>query len=75
MQEIGDQLSKNKGVRRVIKKHQKGDCCCFCISTQTGVAIIGIGLCLGLVAEYTGPNYIRIALKLAGIIPWIMMVA
>ena len=73
MQEIGDQLVLNKGVRRAINHHKKGDCCCFCLSTRIGVYIIGIGMCIGLLEEYAAPNYIRMALKIAALVPFFMM--
>ena len=75
MKEIGDQLVMNKGVRRAIKRHQQGNCCCCCLTTKTGVYVIGIGLCLGLLAEMHAPNFFRVMLKVAGLVPFFMMLA
>lgn len=73
MQEIGDKLVLNKGVRRVINHHKKGDCCCCCLSTKTGALLIGTGLCIGMLEELSAPNFIRIGLKAAVIVPFILM--
>ena len=62
-------------MRRAIRHHRKGDCCCFCLSTRIGIYIIGIGLCVGLLEEYAAPNVIRIMLKVAGLVPFFMMLA
>ena len=39
----------NPWVRKTAKYHRDWDCCCYCISTKTGVMVIFIGLVLGLV--------------------------
>ena len=60
-------------MRRAINHHKKGDCCCFCLRTRVGAMIIGIGLCLGFIEEYSKPNMVRMGFKLAAVIPFIMM--
>ena len=73
MQEIGDQIVLNKGVRRAINHHRKGDCCCFCLRTKMGAQLIGFGLLLGFLEELSKPNIVRMGFKLAAVVPFIMM--
>ena len=63
----------NKGVRRAIRHHRKTDCCCFCLKTDLGVKIIGVGLCLTLLEESKAPNMFRAGLKIAMLVPFFMM--
>ena len=74
MQDIGERVHKNKGVARLARHHKASNCCCCCLHTSTGAKIIGIGLCVGLLEEIRAPNPVRAALKLAGLIPFIMMI-
>ena len=63
----------NKGVHRVIKFHNKRNCCCWCLTTKRGVQVIGVGIILSLIEELSAPNIVRIVLKALAIVPWIMM--
>ena len=49
-----------------------GDCCCGCLSTSTGVKIIGAGLALSFLEELSHPNLIRFVIKLAVVILFVM---
>lgn len=70
MQQIGEEVSQNKGIQKLLKKHKMGDCCCGCFTTATGVKIIGAGLALSLIEELSHPNLIRFLIKVAVIIPF-----
>ena len=75
MDEIGQKVAQNKGVRSLMKHHRKTDCCCFCLSSKQGALIIGIGLCVGLLEEIRAPNPVRAVLKVIGLVPFFMMLA
>ena len=60
-------------MRRLIKRHQMGDCCCFCVRTKLGATIIGVGLILSLAAEYACPNLVRVLIKLAPVVAFVLM--
>lgn len=72
MQQIGEEVSQNKGIQKLLKKHKMGDCCCGCLSTSTGVKIIGAGLALSFLEELSHPNLVRFLLKLAVLIPFVL---
>ena len=72
MQDIGDRVSENRGIRRLKKMHKGSDCCCFCLSSKQGAFIIGLGLTLSFISELQKPNPLRALLKLAGVIPFFL---
>ena len=53
--------------------HSKWDCCCYCFSTKMGVQIISVGIAIGLLEEYAAMNFIRCAIKIALLVPFVMM--
>ena len=73
MQDIGNHLIVNPWVRKSAKYHRKWNCCCYCISTKMGVHIIASGLLLGLLEEFVAINFIRVMLKIAILVPFVMM--
>ena len=73
MDEIGSRVHANKGIRRLNNIHVNNDCCCFCLSTRMGALIIGFGLIFSFLAEVSQPNALRAILKLAGVVPFVMV--
>ena len=71
--ELGDKVIANPWVRWSAKIHIQQDCCCYLISTAMGVNIISIGLIVSLLEEYFSPNFARGMLKVAMIVPMVLM--
>ena len=73
MQEVGDRVSKNKGIKSLKKLHKSSNCCCFCLDAKTGAFIIGFGLILNLLSEASHGLALRAILKVLAIIPFVWM--
>ena len=71
MEEIGNKVSKNKGIKSLKNLHKHRNCCCFCITAKMGALLIGIGLFLNLLSEMSHGNVVRTVLKVAGLAPFI----
>ena len=73
MKSIGNICFRNRGVKRCINFHKERNCCCCCINAKVGTIFIGLSLLVALVFEHSDPNYVRLMLKVASIVPFIMM--
>ena len=70
---VGNAVLKNPWVKWSAKFHIEQDCCCYLLHTQTGVHIIAVGLFLSLAEEYFSPNFVRGILKIAILVPLVLM--
>merc|ERR1712087_273686 len=69
----GNWIIKNPWVKWSAKQHVQQNCCCYLLHTQTGVHIISIGVIISLLEEYLAPNFVRGILKIAIIVPMVLM--
>merc|ERR1712032_1269969 len=53
--------------------HESMNCCCMLFSSQQGAKLIFLGLCIGALEEYWQFNAVRCMLKIAMIVPFVMM--
>ena len=71
--QIGDKVIANPWAKEFARFHIQQNCCCYLLSASTGVFIISIGLVISLLEEYFSPNFARGILKIAMLVPMVLM--
>ena len=72
MLELGDRIGQNPWVRKTIDVHESMNCCCLLFSSNQGFKLIFLGLCIMAAEEYWAFNQIRVMLKVAMLVPFVM---
>ena len=71
--QVGNKVIANPWAKEAARMHIQQNCCFYFISTSTGVLIISIGLLISLLEEYFSPNMVRGILKIAMLVPVVLM--
>lgn len=72
MLELGERIAQNPWVKSAADWHETLNCCCVLFSSRQGFFLIFIGCCISAAEEYWAFNQVRVMLKVAMLVPFVM---
>ena len=72
MLELGERIAQNPWIKRGADWHESLNCCCILFTSNQGFKLIFLGLCIAAAEEYSAFNQVRVMLKVAMIVPFVM---